>query len=64
MSAETFAWIMSAIIGVCVGALITGIINTNYYEAEQFKAINELRFKCVEMREMPLGACSKLFGEK
>lgn len=21
-------------------------------------------FKCVEMREMPLGACSRLFGEK
>lgn len=64
MSAENFTWLISAVACFLAGALLVGVINEKYNEQERFKAINDLRFKCVEMREMPLGACSRLFGEK
>lgn len=55
MRLETFAVIFLILISLLAGTVIG-------FSAHE-KEVLHLRFKCVEMREMPLGACSRLFGE-
>lgn len=54
---------LSAFLGALVWALLIFIGMTGYGIGAE-KSKKKYYFKCVEMQEMPLGACSRLFGEK
>lgn len=55
-------YILSAFLGVFFWFIVGTVFCAGYVVGKS--DIREYEIKCVEMREMPLGACSKLFGEK
>lgn len=55
-------FITGALLGALVWTAIIFILIAGYgIGSEELK--KKYYFKCVEMKEMPLGACSRLFGE-
>lgn len=52
--------ILALFTGIFIGLTIAIILAANEYDNKLFK----FHIKCVEMREMPIGACSRLFGSR
>jgi hypothetical protein len=65
MSNRLFYFAECALAGACFWTFLFGLcaFAAKGVEVTVNRKIRQLEMKCVEMREMPLGACSRLFGE-
>jgi hypothetical protein len=55
-------WLL--VIATLLFCVVIGGASVNAYKNYQMEIYKyQMHIKCVEMREMPIGACSRLFGE-